>query len=92
MTAGENFSARASAFLYGMTGFEFERQLVEMRSSREMLFMTLLYGEILGVPLIPHYYSLALLPYVVPDIATWKRHALREKDVLEREELDLHGL
>jgi hypothetical protein len=92
MSAKINFPAHVSDFFYGMTGFEFERQLVEMRASREMLFMTILYGEILGVPLIPQYYSLSLLPYVVPDIAAWKRRAMREKDVLELEELDLHGL
>jgi hypothetical protein len=36
-----------------------------------------------GVPILPPYYSLRLLPYVVPQIATWKRRMLREKDVAD---------
>jgi hypothetical protein len=38
-------------------------------------------GDMLGIPILPPYYSLRLLPYVVPQIATWKRRMLREKDV-----------
>ena len=37
------------------------------------------------------YYSMRLLPYVVPLIATWKRRVLREKDFPETEGLDLIG-
>lgn len=41
-------------------------------------------GDLLGVPILPPYYSLRLLPwYVVPQIATWKRRMLREKDVAD---------
>ena len=38
-------------------------------------------GDMIGVPILPPYYSLRLLPYVVPQISTWKRRLLREKDV-----------
>lgn len=91
-TGLESLIDSASKFFYGMTGYEFERQLVEMRSGIEMLFISLLYGDMLGVPIIPPYYSLRLLPYVVPNIAAWKRRALREKEFSDYEELDLHGL
>jgi hypothetical protein len=37
----------------------------------------------LGVPILPPYYSLRLLPHVVPQITTWKRRMLREKDFVE---------
>ncbi len=82
----------ARRFFYGMTGYEFERQLVEMRSDVDMLFISLLYGDMLGVPIIPPYYSLRLLPYAVPNIASWKRRAMREKEFSDYEEMDLHGL
>ncbi len=36
-----------------------------------------------GTPVIPPYYSLRLLPYVVPQISTWKRRMLREKDLTD---------
>ena len=35
------------------------------------------------VPILPPYYSLRLLPYAVPQIATWKRRMLREKDLTD---------
>jgi hypothetical protein len=57
-------------FLYGMYGYEFERHAVEMRSSMESLFMAISFGDMLGLPIIPPYYSLRILPFVVPSIAT----------------------
>ena len=64
-----------------MTGYEFAQQAVENRANIESLFMLSVFGDMLGVPILPPYYSLRLLPYVVPQIATWKRRMLREKDV-----------
>jgi hypothetical protein len=79
-------------FLYGFGGFEFERQAVAMRASLETLFMTVTLGDIIGLPVIPPYYSLRLLPYVVPNIVPWKRRVLREREFSDREEFDLHGI
>jgi hypothetical protein len=79
-------------FLYGMGSYEFERHAVEMRASLETLFMTLTLGDIVGVPIIPPYYSLRLLPFVVPSIETWKRRVLREREFSDSEEFDLHGI
>jgi len=79
-------------FLYGLSSYEFERHAVEMRASLETLFMALTLGDIVGLPVIPPYYSLRLLPYVVPNIATWKRRVLREREFSDSEEFDLHGV
>ncbi len=79
-------------FLYGMGGYEFERHAVEMRSSLETLFMTVTVGDLIGMPVIPPYYSLRLLPYIVPNIETWKRRVLREREFSDSEEFDLHGI
>lgn len=79
-------------FLYGMGAFEFERHAVEMRASLETLFMTITVGDIIGLPIIPPYYTMRLLPYVVPNISTWKRRVLREREFSDREEFDLHGI
>lgn len=79
-------------FMYGLTGYEFERHAVEMRSSLETLFMLVTMGDLIGVPVLPPYYSLRLLPYVVPQIATWKRRVLREREFTEDHDYDLHGL
>jgi hypothetical protein len=75
-----------------MTGYEFAQQALEMRASMERLFMLGLFGEIVGVPIIPSYYGLRLLPFVVPQIETWKRQVLRERELGSDHEHHLHGL
>src|SRR5947208_793028 len=70
-------------FLYGMTGHEFARHAVAARASLEHLFILVTMGDLVGVPILPPYYSLRLLPYVVPQISTWKRRMLREKDLTD---------
>jgi len=35
------------------------------------------------LPLLPPYYSLRLLPYIIPSIEKWKRSLLREKDLTD---------
>jgi len=79
-------------FVYGMYAFEFERQAVEMRAELESAFLLITMGDMLGVPVIPPLYSLRILPYVVPQIATWKRRVMRERELSDREEFHLHGV
>ena len=62
---------------------------MELRHELETLFILATYGDMIGVPVMPPYYSLRLLPYVVPQIATWKRSLLRERDAFERNKADL---
>jgi len=84
--------AAASKFLYGMTGHEFARHAMEMRHEMEVVFMVVTMGDLIGMPVLPPIYSLRLLPYVVAEIATWKRHMARRKEFWEKDEYDLHGL
>ena len=67
--------------VYGMASHEMTRHAVRTRASMEHLFILITMGDLLGIPILPPYYSLRLLPYVVPNIATWKRRVLREKDI-----------
>ncbi len=71
------------AFIYGMAAHEMTRQALKTRGSMEHLFILITMGDLLGVPILPPYYSLRLLPYVVPQISTWKRRMLREKDLTD---------
>lgn len=79
-------------FVYGMTGHEFARQAMETRASLEAIFMVSLAGDMIGVPVMPPYYSLRLLPFLVPGVATWKRRVLREHDLTAGHEYHLHGV
>jgi hypothetical protein len=79
-------------FAYGMTGYEFARHAIETRAAMETLFMVTTVGDMIGVPVIPPYYSLRLLPYVVPSVSTWKRRVLREREFTDEHEHHLHGV
>src|SRR5436190_22271394 len=68
---------------YGMAAHDMTRHALRTRPSMEHLFILTTMGVMLGVPILPPYYSLRLLPYAVPQIATWKRRMLREKDLTD---------
>jgi hypothetical protein len=78
--------------MFGMTGFEFARHAIEARASLETIFMVSVVGDMIGVPVMPPYYSLRLLPFVVPEVSTWRRRVLREKEFTEEHDFDLHGV
>lgn len=79
-------------FIYGMTGHEFARHALQTRRELESIFIVLTLGDLIGVPVMPPIYALRLLPYVAPEIATWKRQMARRKEFWEREEFDLNGM
>ena len=79
-------------FLYGLFGYEFELQALELRGELETAFMLITFGDMLGVPVMPPIYALRVLPYVVPGMANWKRRVMRERDLAEKEEFHLHGV
>ncbi len=68
---------------YGMAAHDMTRYALRTRASMEHLFILITMGDLLGVPILPPYYSLRLMPYVVPQISTWKRRMLREKDLTD---------
>jgi hypothetical protein len=88
----DGLRAAVREFLFGMTGFEFVRHAMESRAALESLFMAITVGDMVGVPVLPPYYSLRLLPFVVPNVETWKRRVLREREFHEEHEYDLHGM
>jgi hypothetical protein len=79
-------------FLYGLYGYEFELQALELRGELETAFMLITFGDMLGVPVMPPIYSLRILPYLVPDVAKWKRRMMRERDLSDNQEFHLHGV
>jgi hypothetical protein len=79
----KRFFGRAKEVTYGMASHDMTRYALRTRASMEHLFILVTMGDMLGVPILPPYYSMRLLPYVVPQVATWKRRMLREKDVTD---------
>ena len=84
--------AALAEFAFGITGYEFARQAIETRAALENLFMVVVVGDMIGLPVIPPYYSLRLLPFVTPQVASWKRRVLRERDFTDQHDAHLHGV
>lgn len=69
--------------VYGATVYEMVRDLNKERGMIERLFILVVFGDVLGVPILPPYYALRLLPYVTPNIEGWRRSMLRERDLTD---------
>jgi hypothetical protein len=79
----KGFLGKVRQVTYGMAAHDMTRYALRTRASMEHLFILVTMGDMLGVPILPPYYSMRLLPYVVPQVSTWKRRMLREKDVTD---------
>ncbi|HHS97366.1 MAG TPA: hypothetical protein ENK08_05630 [Chloroflexi bacterium] len=77
------FARTLQEILYGMTVYEWVREFDKARGEVDRLFTLIVFGELLGIPLLPPYYTLRLLPYVVPRFEAWRRSMLRERDLTE---------
>ncbi len=66
--------------LYGMTLHGQVTAIMKMKMNMEHFFMLITVGDMIGMPLLPPYYTLKILPYMVPNIKSWKMRMLRERD------------
>ena len=80
---GDRTKRTLTEVLYGMAIHDQIRTLARSRGTLEHLFVLISFGDLLGVPILPPYYSLRLLPFVVPLIGNWKRRMLRERDLID---------
>jgi hypothetical protein len=69
--------------LYGLLFYETVLEFKKERGHLDNLFMLVIFGDMVGLPLLPPYYSLRLLPYIVPSLHRWKRRVLRERDLTD---------
>ncbi|OGO20215.1 MAG: hypothetical protein A2Z14_10685 [Chloroflexi bacterium RBG_16_48_8] len=63
-----------------MTVYDWVHELQKARNEQERLFTFIVYGDLLGIPVLPPYYSMRLLPFIVPAFKNWQRSMLRERD------------
>ena len=75
--------------MYGLTLHEMDLETRKMKGHLDHLFMLIVFGDLVGLPLLPPYYAMRLLPYIVPSIETWKRSLLRERDLTDFVSSDL---
>ncbi len=74
---------------YGLTLHELDLETRKMRGHLDHLFMLIVFGDLVGLPLLPPYYAMRVLPHILPTIARWKRSLLRERDVTDFVSTDL---
>ncbi|MCL4489032.1 MAG: hypothetical protein M1570_13010 [Chloroflexi bacterium] len=69
--------------LYGMALHDMVRANLRQRASLEHLFILITFGDLVGLPILPPYYCMRLLPFIVPEINSWRRRLLRERDLVD---------
>jgi hypothetical protein len=70
--------------LYGFTAYEMDVALRKEKGVLNHYFTLIIFGDLLGLPILPPYYTLRLLPYVFPQLKAWKRSMLRERDLMDK--------
>lgn len=75
--------------MYGLLLHEMDMELKKEKGHLDNIFMLVVFGDLVGLPLLPPFYSMRLLPYIVPSIKTWKRTILRERDLTDLVAQDL---
>jgi hypothetical protein len=96
LSLGQDLGAKLKAFsktlreiMYGFTIHELDMEIRKERGNIDDLFMLVVFGDLVGLPLLPPYYSVRLLPYIIPTFNNWKRRILRERDLTEQMAADL---
>jgi hypothetical protein len=69
--------------IYGLMLHEMDLEMKKERGHLDNLFMLVIFGDLVGLPLLPPYYSMRLLPHIIPSLETWKRRVLRERDLTD---------
>lgn len=57
--------------------------LVKAKMHNDDALMLVLFGDLLGFPIPPSFYSKKLLAYCLGRLTPWERRILKERDVLE---------
>jgi hypothetical protein len=96
LSLGQELGAKLKAvsktlreIMYGFTVHELDMELRKEKGSIDDLFMLVVFGDLVGLPILPPYYSIRLLPYIIPTFNVWKRRLLREKDLTDQMATDL---
>lgn len=66
-----------------MTTYELAREARRAQAELHRLFLTLAFGDLVGLPVHPSPISLRLLPYVAPGLPGWRRSVSRPRDILD---------
>lgn len=70
-------------FLWGFFFFEWYHELQHERAKYNDVMNLILFGELIGIPLMNSTIGLRLLPFVLPELQGWKHRQMEEKEIME---------
>jgi hypothetical protein len=70
-------------FLYGMTVHELDLEIRKDKGHLNNLFMLIVFGDLVGVPVLPPFYAMRILPHIIPHLDRWKKGICRDRDITE---------
>lgn len=79
----DSFRKAIREFLYGMTVHELDVEIRKDKGHLDNLFMLLVFGDLVGLPILPPFYTMRLLPHIIPHLDKWKKGICRERDITE---------
>lgn len=74
-------------FVYGFVVLGPLRVIRKQTRAIDLAFLTITFGDMLGLPVFPPIYKYRLLPYFFPLIEIWKKRVLKEREIIEK----MHG-
>ncbi len=83
LAISKRFLRTLGEIIYGATIYEMVRDLEKERASLEKMFVLIVFGDLFGIPVLPPYYTLRILPFVIPIMPGLKRSILRERDLTD---------
>ena len=82
MSSG-GFLRTVKDFLFGFAAHDHMVFTLKARAGLGDLLTVVMFGDMLGLPIIRPYYGLRLLPHMLPRLNGWKRRMLAERDLVD---------
>ncbi|MEM2096006.1 MAG: hypothetical protein QXV86_01155 [Candidatus Caldarchaeum sp.] len=70
-------------FFFGALILGLYHNVASVKRKYDDIFFSLIMGEFLGIPLLGNYFTLRLVPYLLPELEGARRRLLRDVDLLE---------
>ncbi|MEM0482858.1 MAG: hypothetical protein QXM16_08270 [Nitrososphaerota archaeon] len=70
-------------FFFGALLLGLYQNVVRFKKKYDDIFFTLIMGEFLGIPLLGNYFTLRIVPYLMPEIERVRKRLLSDVDLLE---------
>lgn len=77
------FLGKVKQFFWGFMFFEWYHELQHERAKYNDVMNLILFGELIGIPLMNSTIGLRLLPFVLPELQSWKHRQLEEHEIIE---------